>query len=107
MKSPGLYYISEKDKQDGSGSHEPSKKEKFTGIIEDRRSTDCLFFILIVGMWVAMTVVGAQAIKHGNPYRLLNGVNDQGRICGFDNGVRNEHKFYTVLQNGVICINLF
>lgn len=40
--------------------------------------------------WVAMTYLGADAIQHGNPDILLNGIDYNGRICGVDSPVEDK-----------------
>eukprot|EP01041_Mallomonas_annulata_P002811 gene2811-5529_t len=103
MKRTDTFRITQTDK-DGGG-HEPKKYPNFNGICENRHSTDCIFFILIIAMWVAMTVVGARATLTGNPYSLLSPRDENGRICGYDDGVRHQSRFYSVLTYGVgVCV---
>ena len=44
---------------------------------EKRRTTDVLFLLAIIAMWVVMTIVGAISIPNGNPYRLISHVDDK------------------------------
>ena len=44
---------------------------------EKRRTTDVLFLLAIIAMWVVMTIVGAISIPNGNPYRLISPVDDK------------------------------
>lgn len=44
---------------------------------EKRRTTDVLFLLAIIAMWVVMTIVGAISIPNGNPYRLVSPVDDK------------------------------
>ena len=57
-------------------SHEdpgdPSALKKY----EKRRTTDILFLLAIICLWVVMTILGAISIPQGNPYRLIAPVND-------------------------------
>ncbi|CAM9992914.1 unnamed protein product, partial [Phaeothamnion confervicola] len=62
----------------------------------DRKCTDVLFSVLIVGMWVAMTVVGIESVQEGDPEILINGVDYKGRICGKSSGVEDLTKLYYV-----------
>ena len=43
---------------------------------EKRRTTDFLFLLGIIAMWVVMTIVGAISIPNGNPYRLVSPMDD-------------------------------
>jgi hypothetical protein len=46
---------------------------------------------------IGLIVLGAIKDDHlsaGNPYRLTNTIDSEGRICGFDSGVKNEGKGY-------------
>ena len=44
---------------------------------EKRRTTDILFLIAIIALWIVMTIVGAVSIPEGNPYRLFAPVDDK------------------------------
>lgn len=103
MPQVETYAINDADKE--KGHHEPKEKDgDFDGIAQKRHSTDCIFFLLIIAMWVAMTVVGSVATKSGNPYRLIGSSDDSQRICGIDSSVKSEAKFYTVLKYGIgVC----
>lgn len=64
----------------------------FNGPIKDRSCTDiicCILFILYV---VGMVVLGIVAYIKGNPYKLLNSVDSEGNICGFDKVVADRPK---------------
>ena len=101
MKSPGLFRITEKDKE--KNAHQPSMRVSDKGFTlpEQRHTTDVLFLIFIICMWITMTVVGAIACQRGSPYRLLAPMDDSGSVCGYDASVKTRPKFYAVLQNGV------
>jgi hypothetical protein len=47
---------------------------------EGRRTTDFLFLIAIIALWVVMTIVGAIATTEGNPYNLVSPVDDEVRF---------------------------
>lgn len=77
------YQMSEKEKGDDScKSHphkaagSPYKKD------EDRSCTDLLFIIVLFAVWITMCFVGGYHVKNGDPYRLINPVNDQGVELG-------------------------
>lgn len=79
-------------------------KGKYDGVVPRRWTTDPLFFLAIVGLWVAMSIVGGIACQEGNPALLTSPINDQGLICGVTESVKSEPYFYSVLTNGVgIC----
>ncbi len=42
----------------------------------ERRSTDVIFFILLIGTWIAMTVLGIDSGKRGNPAELTSPYDD-------------------------------
>lgn len=44
---------------------------------EDRRTTDVLFLIGIIVMWVVMTIVGAISFAEGNPNRLIGPISSE------------------------------
>ena len=82
------------------------KIENFNGVCEKRHTTDILFLILLIGTWVAMTVVGVQATMTGNPYSLVYPHDDSGRICGYDTKVADLSRLYTVTTYGLgICVD--
>lgn len=53
-------------------------------------------------MWVAMTILGLivlgaiddSHLKSGNPYRLTNAIDYNGKICGYDSDVKHEKYGY-------------
>lgn len=101
MVSSSVYTIKDADKKSFPNSCDKhSKQGSYVGMVQSRHTTDILFFLLIFGMWVAMTVVGAIAIKNGNPYRLIAPVDDGGSICGISASVKSMSKLYTVTARG-------
>lgn len=59
------------------------------GPMEKRSCTDILFLFLFAIFWGGMFVVANEALKSGNPERLINGVDLYGNTCGFNNLARN------------------
>lgn len=57
-------------------------------------------FILIF-TWAAMTYLGLDGIKHGDPEVLINGIDYDGRICGVDDGVADKSK---VMISAMRCV---
>lgn len=105
----------------------------FNGCIQDRNTVDILFIPVILILWAVMTLVGALAIKAGNPVRLNAPVNDQGtsaccycivstnlfylfvviyisyqgHVCGHSTSVMSTPYLYSVVpSNGVgVCVS--
>lgn len=81
-------------------------------VMGKRKCTDCLFALLLVTSWIATTVLGLIVIgavesvylEPGNPYRLINGIDYEGRICGSDDGVADLHKWYALPSRLGVCI---
>jgi len=97
----GLYSLSEGDKAKGGDQKNGAK-----GMIESRSTTDILFLILIIAMWVAMSGVGGDAVNKGNIYRLIGPINDQGKICGIDSGYSAVSRLYYVTTSGMgVCVS--
>lgn len=68
---------------------------------EDRRTTDILFLLAIIAMWVIMTIVGALSFADGNPNRLIGPVSSEGLICGLDPSVSSQKNLYYVTRYGM------
>jgi hypothetical protein len=47
---------------------------------EGRRTTDLLFLIALIALWVVMTIVGAVATTEGDPRKLMSPVDDKVRF---------------------------
>ena len=70
--------------------------------IHSHRCTDILFLLLILAAWFGMTIIGLivlgaiqdDHLSTGNPYRLTNPIDYAGKICGFDDGVKDLKKGY-------------
>jgi hypothetical protein len=74
----------------GGSTKEPALVYRKTG----RSCTDVLWLLAYVASWVVIiSLIGAAAGKGGNPYKIIHGVDWNGRICGKDGGV--EDKPYT------------
>ena len=54
----------------------------FDGPTKDRHCTDLLCFILIIISWVAMSGIGAYAVRNGDIRLILNPLDYDGNICG-------------------------
>lgn len=64
----------------------------FNGPIKNRSCTDIICCILFVLYIVGMIALGIIAFAKGNPYKLLNSVDSDGNICGYDEKVRDLPK---------------
>jgi len=71
-----------------------------------RHCTDCLCLLLLLACWIAMTTLGIDALVRGDPALLINGVDEQGRICGIDSGVKGASQWVLASWSGAgICVN--
>jgi hypothetical protein len=59
-----------------------SRQDAYIGMAPVRQCTDVFFLVAIIAMWSAMSIVGALAIRTGNPFRLVAPMNDEGQLCG-------------------------
>lgn len=73
---------------------------------KNRTATDVIYLLLLITAWVTMTVIGGLNISRGDPHLILSGVNDQGQVCGYDDPVKLQPYFYSVLTNGIgVCVS--
>uniref|UniRef100_A0A7S2Y2B5 Choline transporter-like protein n=1 Tax=Fibrocapsa japonica TaxID=94617 RepID=A0A7S2Y2B5_9STRA len=78
----------------------------------NRKCTDVLCMLLLIAVWFATTILGFivcgvienENLEAGNPWRLVNGVDYDGRVCGIDSGVKNEENIYYLPSGAGICI---
>jgi hypothetical protein len=101
MVSSIAYTVKEGDSKafpNAAGKH--SKNGEYEGMVANRRTTDILFLILIIAMWICMTIVGGIAVRDGNPYRLIAPIDENGSLCGISPSVKSTGKFYTVTAQG-------
>lgn len=83
-----------------------SSGKKVKGIATNRFCTDVLFGVILIGSWVLMTLIGWDAMKEGDPYRLIGPSNSDGKICGYDTELENTPYLYTVTETGSgVCVN--
>ena len=99
--------------------HDPNEKEQAenwtdgTIMSKPRGCTDCLFLILLVACWLAMTLLGfcavgwidSDRIRVGNPSRLLHATDYAGNICGVDAAVKDLPDAYYMYTGSVVCVN--
>ena len=96
MVSTRIYEIKDSDSKRFPESTDPSAQSGKGGIVQQRHTTDVLFFLAIVGIWALMSVVGGMAAQNGNLDLLIHPVDDRGNICGITLGFTDKPKFYTI-----------
>lgn len=80
----------------------------------DRKCTDVLFLLMLIAAWAAMTVLGLivtgmiphPGLEPGNPKRLINGIDYDGRICGVGSAVKVGNKYIRLPHKYVVRISL-
>ena len=68
----------------------------------NRKCTDVLFLLMLFAAWAAMTLLGLivtgmiphDGLEPGNPKRLINGIDYEGRICGVGTQVKVTYCTY-------------
>jgi choline transporter-like protein 2/4/5 len=89
----------------------------FGGPCKKRRCTDCLCLLLLGTCWFVMTYIGLACIPglgidnavcdeetKGNPYRLINGMDYKGQICGINTDVKSKPKLYYLQSGQGVCV---
>ena len=89
----------------------------FGGPCKKRRCTDCLCLLLLGTCWFVMTYIGLACIPgagidnavcdeetKGNPYRLINGMDYKGQICGINKDVKSKPKLYYLQSGQGVCV---
>ncbi|CAM9299589.1 unnamed protein product, partial [Laminaria digitata] len=78
----------------------------------NRKCTDVLFLLMLCGAWAAMTLLGLivtgaipnDSLEPGNPRRLINGIDYDGRICGVDADVEEKSNIYYLSSGDGVCV---
>jgi hypothetical protein len=60
----------------------------------ERKPTNCMFFFLFFAFLIAMIVCSVVGFVKGDPETLIAGVDADGRICGYSEGVENYPNLY-------------
>ena len=80
----------------------------FDGPVTDRRCTDILCLIMLWASWIAMSAVGAFAVKNGDYRVVLRPMDYDGNICGTDYGEVDMTEFgylyYVNSYSGGVCV---
>jgi len=67
--------------------HDP----KSTTLVEDRSCTDKLILLLFLVGWAgSIAVISSAATQGGDPYKIINGVDFNGDICGYSDIVKDQ-----------------
>ena len=83
---------------------------------KERGCTDIFFALLLIGCWLAMTLLGfcalgwieSDSIKAGNPNRLVRATDYLGQVCGVDGDIgnaKNKEQAYYFYTGSVVCID--
>ncbi|CAM9190959.1 unnamed protein product, partial [Ectocarpus sp. 12 AP-2014] len=78
----------------------------------NRKCTDILFLLMLFAAWAAMTMLGFivtglipnDGLEPGNPKRLLNGIDYEGRICGVGTTVQARENIYFLPSGNGVCV---
>lgn len=105
------------ESENGKENEHPDNKklsaEGWQSLREKKRGcTDCLCLLVIIAAWIAMTVIGfivtgvvkSELLQKGNPIRLTNEIDYDGRICGYDEDVKSKPNGYYLFTGAVICV---
>ncbi|KAJ8608720.1 hypothetical protein CTAYLR_009661 [Chrysophaeum taylorii] len=105
--------MSEKDK-----AHPDNKAlevgSDFGGPCKRRRCTDVLCLLLLMACWFVMTFIGLATIpgsgvdtprlNKGNPWRLVNGIDYKGQVCGINSDVKSKENLYYLPTGEGVCV---
>lgn len=80
----------------------------------NRKCTDILFLLMLWMAWGAMTILGLivtgvvshESLEPGDPRRLLNGIDYDGRICGVDSAVKVRQNISLVHLLTVLVVSV-
>eukprot|EP01041_Mallomonas_annulata_P011121 gene11121-23243_t len=98
-------------------NHPDNKKlsaDEWTDIKDKRRHcTDCICLLLLILVWFIMTVIGFVVtgvvkdsnLSPGNPARLTNAVDYDGRTCGVSSSVKSKPSGYYMPTGAVVCVS--
>jgi hypothetical protein len=63
----------------------------------ERKPTNCAFLFLFLAFLIAMVVCSVIGFVKGDPHTLIAGVDSDGRICGYSDGVTKFPNIYYFL----------
>lgn len=61
---------------------------EYNGPVKDRSCTDVLWLIVFIAFCVALGYILAVAVLHGDPLRIINGMDNYGNTCGVQKNVK-------------------
>ena len=89
-------------------------RDDFGGPCKKRRCTDVLCLLMIIACWFVMTFIGLATIpgsgvdssklNKGNPWRLVNGIDYKGQVCGISSDVKSKEYLYYLPTGDGVCI---
>jgi choline transporter-like protein 2/4/5 len=78
-------------------NEEPKKVDGVAVVLKDyeeRRTTDSLFLLVLIALWVAMTIVGAMGLKGASIQSLIRPYDSDGNFCGVDKKEAEPYMYY-------------
>jgi len=66
------------------------------GPLSNRRCSDCLFTILFLAFLGLVGYIMIEAVENGDPQKLINPVDYDGKLCGIDN--KDYDYLYYIVQ---------
>lgn len=105
------YAVSDRDND--NKENQKLSSAGFDGPVKSRHCTDCLMLLALIAAWVAMSAVGlivtgavdSESLPQGNPMRLTNGIDYNGKICGLDSPVQDKSKAYYLPSGIAVCVS--
>eukprot|EP00903_Cladosiphon_okamuranus_P019573 g18001.t1 len=105
------YALSEKDKNNPDNEVLQGSPD-FKVQDGNRKCTDVLFLLMLFAAWAAMTLLGLvvtgmiphEGLEPGNPKRLINGIDYEGRICGVGTEVKERENIYYLASGNGVCV---
>ena len=94
------------DKRYGEVTKQHPHTGLYTGITDERSTTDRFPLLLLLFSWVAMTYIGCSSMKGGDPYGLIFPRDYRGSVCGQAKDMKNFPDKYPVFLNGDgVCVD--
>ncbi|XP_026670427.1 choline transporter-like protein 1 isoform X2 [Ceratina calcarata] len=79
----------------GTPEHEGSPRRSEQVFVTDRSCTDIITLIILLGLAIGFSVLVGMVVKKGDIYRVINGYDDCGNVCGrvnVDHKINHEPK---------------
>eukprot|EP00607_Mallomonas_marina_P009010 CAMPEP_0182417654 /NCGR_PEP_ID=MMETSP1167-20130531/2101_1 /TAXON_ID=2988 /ORGANISM="Mallomonas Sp, Strain CCMP3275" /LENGTH=669 /DNA_ID=CAMNT_0024591357 /DNA_START=108 /DNA_END=2117 /DNA_ORIENTATION=+ len=107
-----------KEKYEEADKKDPDNKvmsgDDWTDLKDKKRGcTDCICLLLILICWIVMTIIGLivtgaiqdSRLQKGEPARLTNSIDHNGRICGITSSVESRSNGYYMPSGAVVCVS--